>query len=491
MSTRIKSFFDNSIKNKLFKYLTVFSIIVICVLWLFQIVLLKPFYQANIVNNFKKSASGIETNLENEDLDLLMMQYSMDYDISLRLLSLEDASTDITSNNKSFNNYLRSLRDFDLYTLYLKAQEGKGSYSNVVEGDRMMIDNYNPNFFEGRVPEADRGNVDFIICAQILKGEDQDYLLIGYSQLTPVDPVTDTLKQQFLFVSMIFIGLSALFAVFMSKKISEPIIDINESAKTLATGNYDVKFKGEGYSEITELSNTLNYASEELKKVDGLQKELIANISHDLRTPLTMISGYAEMMRDIPEERSEENLNIIVDETQRLSGLVNDVVDLSRYNAKADALKLEEFSITELVKNTLDHYEKMYQSYYQFSFEYSSLVTVKADQLKISQVLYNLLNNAVNYSKDSQEIRIRQDVLGNNVAISVSNYGETISEEEIPHLFERYYRSKSNHVRAQVGSGLGLSIVKGIVNMHQGKCYAESKDGLTTFTFEIPMRNAS
>ena len=276
MSTRIKSFFDNSIKNKLFKYLTVFSIIVICVLWLFQIVLLKPFYQANIVNNFKKSASGIETNLENEDLDLLMMQYSMDYDISLRLLSLEDASTDITSNNKSFNNYLRSLRDFDLYTLYLKAQEGKGSYSNVVEGDRMMIDNYNPNFFEGRVPEADRGNVDFIICAQILKGEDQDYLLIGYSQLTPVDPVTDTLKQQFLFVSMIFIGLSALFAVFMSKKISEPIIDINESAKTLATGNYDVKFKGEGYSEITELSNTLNYASEELKKVDGLQKELIA-----------------------------------------------------------------------------------------------------------------------------------------------------------------------------------------------------------------------
>lgn len=126
-------------------------------------------------------------------------------------------------------------------------------------------------------------------------------------------------------------ALALIFAAIMSKKVSKPIIKINESAKELAKGNVAVHFDGEGYREITELNDTLNYAAEELSKVENLRRELIANVSHDLRTPLTMITGYAEVMRDIPGENTPENVQIIIDEANRLTSLVNDMLDISSF----------------------------------------------------------------------------------------------------------------------------------------------------------------
>ena len=193
------------------------------------------------------------------------------------------------------------------------------------------------------------------------------------------------------------------------------------------------------------------------------------------------------MMRDIEEERTEDNLNIIVEETDRLSSLVNDVVDLSRYQSRSDVLNAEEFSMNELIRSTLSHYEKMYQNYYQFDYTADQETIVKADKLKISQVLYNLLNNAINYSVDSVKIEVVQKAENNRLSVSVTNYGKDISPEDLPYLFERYYRSKENHVRATSGSGLGLSIVKNIMTLHNGSCLAESSGGKTTFTFELPI----
>ncbi len=478
---------QESIRRKIFRYFAIFSLVILVFLWLFQIVFLKPFYQATITENLKSSATSIAANIESDDLYVLLKKCAMDYDLSLRLISIDDNTTDISASNKAFDNYLNSLHYFELYRIYEAAKE-TGEMKEVFYAKESIVDDYRPEMFDGQVPKMNMGKGDMILYARILEDSSgKGYLLIGTSQLTPVDPISNTLKIQLLFSSVLFLGLSALFTWFISEKISNPIIDINESAKTLATGNYDVKFKGEGYSEIKELSSTLNYAAGELKKVDSLQKELIANISHDLRTPLTMISGYAEMMRDIEEERTEDNLNIIVEETDRLSSLVNDVVDLSRYQSRSDVLNAEEFSMNELIRSTLSHYEKMYQNYYQFDYTADQETVVKADKLKISQVLYNLLNNAINYSVDSVKIEVVQKTENNRLSVSVTNYGKDISPEDLPYLFERYYRSKENHVRATSGSGLGLSIVKNIMTLHNGSCFAESSGGKTTFTFELPI----
>ena len=129
--------------------------------------------------------------------------------------------------------------------------------------------------------------------------------------------------------------LSFGLALFISSRLSKPLEQMNESAKQLGEGKYDIRFPEQGAREVAELAATLNYAAAELSKVEDLRRELIANVSHDLRTPLTMISGYAEVMRDIPGENTPENVQIVIDEANRLTGIVNDLLDLSKLQAGA------------------------------------------------------------------------------------------------------------------------------------------------------------
>ena len=158
------------------------------------------------------------------------------------------------------------------------------------------------------------------------------------------------------------------------------------------------KRQGKGYLEIEELSNTLNYAAKELSKVESLRRELIANMSHDLRTPLTMISGYGEVMRDIPGENTAENVQIIIDETKRLTNLVNDMLDLSKLQAGAQEINSSSFNITEEIEHIIARYDKLLTNKdFTIQFQYDKPVFVKADIIKINQVIYNLINNAINY----------------------------------------------------------------------------------------------
>lgn len=143
--------------------------------------------------------------------------------------------------------------------------------------------------------------------------------------------------------------LSLLIAFIISKRVSKSIIRVNDSAKELAKGNFDVEFDGKDYREITELSDTLNYTAKELSKSDVLQKELLANVSHDLRTPPTMITAYSEVMRDLPGENTPENVQVIIDETKRLTFLVNDLLDMSKIKAGVTTLETKEYDLSESI----------------------------------------------------------------------------------------------------------------------------------------------
>ena len=183
---------------------------------------------------------------------------------------------------------------------------------------------------------------------------------------------------------MVLLGL--LLAYLLSRKIGRPIESLNSAAKTLAKGDYEVHFEGGGYREVCELSDTLNYAAQELSKTERLQRDLVANISHDLRTPLTLITGYAEVMRDLPGENTPENVQIIIDEATRLTTLVNDVLDLSKLQAGVVPMEREVFNLTESVRSILTRYTKLTD--YHIVFYAVQDVFVDADELKISQVVY-------------------------------------------------------------------------------------------------------
>lgn len=345
---------------------------------------------------------------------------------------------------------------------------------------------------EVKVEEQFRQNIgnelaESVIYIRIFDTEDFEYVIMVNSVLTPLDATVSTLKSQLLLISIIMILIAVISAIVLSKSISKSIIKTNEVARQLAEGHYDVTFDSHDYKEIAQLSDTLNFAATELGKADALQKELIANISHDLRTPLTMITGYSEVMRDIPGENTPENVQVIIDETERLTGLVNDMLDISKLKAGTIELSPTEYNFTESIRFVLARYNKLREvDGYKIDFEYDRETMIIADESKMHQVLYNLINNAINYTGEDKQVKVVQKVADNIIRIEVTDTGNGVKPEDIPYVWDRYYKDKSNHVRAKTGTGLGLAIVKSVLELHGAKYGVSSILGHgATFWFEI------
>ncbi len=221
--------------------------------------------------------------------------------------------------------------------------------------------------------------------------------------------------------------------------------------------------------------------------MEGLRRELIANISHDLRTPLTMITGYGEVMRDLPGENTPENVQTIIEESRRLTALVNDMLDLSKLQSGMQTLHKAPFSLTRSICGILRRYAKLTeQDGYHIDFLYDEDATVDADEMKLSQVVYNLINNAVAYTGEDKKVTVRQVLSPASVRIEVEDTGEGIAPEDLPYIWDRYYRVDKIHKRAQIGTGLGLSIVKTILDLHRARYGVTSEKGRgSTFWFEL------
>jgi signal transduction histidine kinase len=322
----------------------------------------------------------------------------------------------------------------------------------------------------------------------VVQGEDgATYMIMLGSELTPVDATVNTLQLQFGWITFFMLIGAFLLAFLISKNISAPIAKMNRSAKKLAEGRYDVTFDGRGYREIRELADSLNYASEELSRTDQLQREVIANVSHDLRTPLTMIRGYSEVMRDIPGENTPENLQVVVDETTRLSELVNDMLDLSRIRAGTRQPQIERFCLTDAVREVMMRYDRLVSvDGYRIELVADGAAWIQADRVMILQVIYNLINNAVNYAGEDKCIVVEQTVQDGSVRISVTDHGAGIAPEQLDRIWDRYYKVDRVHKRAAVGTGLGLSIVKGILESHRATYGVESAVGRgSSFWFSV------
>jgi signal transduction histidine kinase len=327
-----------------------------------------------------------------------------------------------------------------------------------------------------------------MIYAKISNNSKGETVLVLLSTvISPVNATVETLRTQLVIITVIMLALAVGIAFIISKVISKPIIEINKSAKALASSNYNIHFDESGYREISELASTLNYAAKELSTVESLRRELIANISHDLRTPLTLITGYSEVMRDIPNEYKPENVQIIIDEAKRLSNIVNDILDLSKLQSGTQELNNERFSLTNTLGIIAGRFDKMTRGYnIEFTFDRDAVVC--ADELRISQVIYNLLSNAINYTGKDKSVRVIQHVRNNVVHVDVEDTGEGISDDKLPYIWDRYYKVDKSHKRATVGTGLGLSIVKAVLDMHGAQFGVNSKLGQgSVFWFELPL----
>ena len=263
----------------------------------------------------------------------------------------------------------------------------------------------------------------------------------------------------------------------------------------MGKGNYNVDFTTDSsIYEIKELSNTLNQTKNELAKTDELRRELLANVSHDLKTPLTMIKAYAEMIRDInykDKKKMKDNLNIIIDETDRLNLLVNDILDLSKMQSNIIELNYEYFDLDLVIKNIISRFDylKETNSIY-FKCDIDSNLSVYADKKKIEQVIYNLISNAINYVGEDKQIVINAKLVNDMVKVSIEDHGEGLDREELNLIWDKYYKIDKQYKRNKVGTGLGLSIVKNIFELHNIDYGVNSKkkEG-TSFYFNMKFKN--
>ena len=339
-----------------------------------------------------------------------------------------------------------------------------------------MLRIINPNF-----------NNNTLVLAENLGNN--TYIFISTS-LVPLDSSVTILKSQFIVVAIIVLLIAIIISYFISRKLSNPIIKLNQAAKKIGKKEYDINLPlDDTPREIVELSETLNDAVRELESNDKLRTELMANVGHDLKTPLTMIKAYAYAIKDLNsdnKEKREADLNIIIEEVDRLSLLVEDILELSKIEAGAYPMQMERFNISKMIKNILRRYDILEKEGYQFIFDCKKEAFVTGDVKRLEQVVYNLINNAVNYTGDDKKITIRQTNKKETVLIEVIDTGKGIDKKEIDLIWDKYYQINKNHKRNKFGTGLGLSIVKQILENHHCKygVLSEKKKG-TTFYFEI------
>lgn len=339
-----------------------------------------------------------------------------------------------------------------------------------------------------------RFNTDTLLFVMVL-GDVSDpsgYIFLNTS-LEPLDSTIDIVHSQILRISIMLLVLGLGISYFLARLIEAPIVRITKSAKKMGEGDYSVKFDGHGYTETEVLADTLNYAATEISKIDSLRRDLIANISHDLRTPLTMVKAYAEMIRDLsgdnPQKR-QEHIGIIIEESDRLAALVNDILDLSKLESGTAEINRTKFSITKKIHEIMGRYTLLSeQKGYNFYVTADKDFEIEADIIKIEQVLYNLINNAVNYTGESKTVYITQTVTDENTArIEITDTGAGIEPELLPLIFDRYYRAEKSK-REVIGTGLGLSIVKQILKQHNFKFGVRSELNVgSTFWFEVKGR---
>jgi signal transduction histidine kinase len=318
---------------------------------------------------------------------------------------------------------------------------------------------------------------------------DGGYLFAVFS-VADLDAAAGALRSQLWLITAILLLMALLLSALLSRLFARPIRSVTAAARRLATGQYDIALPVGSRDEIGQLTLALNELCRELQTTDNLRKELIANVSHELRAPLAVIRGYAETVRDVtwPDEtKRTEQLSIIAAEAARLSRVVGDILDYSRLQAGAEKLQIAPFAARPVLESIVRRFE-LDASQRQVKIKLSCPeATIRFDADRFEQVMTNLLGNAVNHADPATEINVAGEWSGNTLRISVANRGETIPAGELGRIWDRFYQAGDEQAGGRLGSGLGLAIVRSILERHGAAYGVTSESRTTSFWFEVAL----
>ena len=459
---------QKSIRVKFLMYFSGMALFILILLWLLQIVFINSFYESMKIRDTEKVGRAVTTRFGKEDFEDTLLRYSFEKNLSLQVYN-EKGGLVFPLNPLDYM-YQPMISGEDFFTYFqplLKNDKTEETYVNDYKNE-------------------ESSSILYVSYLGVEAGE--KYFLAVSTNVDPVDSTVEILKDQLIIVSTISLVLAFILSLYLSSRLARPLSDMAKTARALGQGNYDVQFKEQDYTEMNDLARTLNYATGELTDALEMRKDLIANVSHDFKTPLTVIKSYGEMIRDISGDNKalrEKHVETILEETDYLTHFVNDLLDLSRVESGLGQLNSESVDLKALTKDVLCRFKNLERTGYTFAIHGEG--TMVCDENKIRQVIYNFITNAVNYSTDKKQIDIYMIEQRGYITYCVRDYGRGMADEDRDKIWERFYRGRDNHERQVVGTGLGLFICKNILDLHGFDYGVKSKLGVgSTFYFKGP-----
>lgn len=490
-----------TMRHRLFLSFVVLIAFLLLALWLTQVVFLEDIYKSVKRRDLARTAERLaDTLVDTDDYTTLTRALSDDNDYCLLVLDFASGAytpTVLATPRGGLPHRDCVLHDSarygDLYPLYCAAASDARPHT-----ERYIYDSERGVFFSlsGELFDAPDGTPVFpehLLLARAVETERGTRALFLSTTLSPVSATTDAILASLWILTGVLLAVGFVLSYFLAKRLSAPIAAMTADAKRLAEGDTKTTFTAEGYREAAELADALTHASAELSRAAVLRRELLANVSHDLRTPVTLIAGYSEMIRDIPGENTPENAEILLGEANRLSALIDDLMDLSKLEAGVQTLENTTFSLSALLADEMARYNKLHPDI-TICFTADADITITSDKSRVLQILYNLVNNAVNHVGADNTVLVSLSALPPETdgrawaRISVTDHGAGIPKEELSRIWDRYYKVDENRRRSAVGTGLGLSIVRSTTQLLGGRGGVTSTPNLaTTFWFELPL----
>ena len=337
-----------------------------------------------------------------------------------------------------------------------------------------------------------------VLTAYTTAGDDaSEGILLVSGDLTPLRSALGSVILWTVFVSAFTLIGAGIVSYYAAYRVINPFVEMNHAVQCYSRGDFSTRIPVEGRDEAAQLGKSLNEMAEQLRGLEDTRRSFVANVSHELRSPLTSMKGFLEAMQDgtIPEENFPEYIGIVLDETRRMVTLVNDLLDLARIESGTIRLNNEVFDINELIRRTLLTFEaRLNENEMEMEVRFAQeQCMVYADSAQIGQVLINLIDNAIKYSPKGRSLFISTYSMRKTVYVTVRDTGIGIPQEDVPHVFDRFYKVEKAHTPTpQMGSGLGLSIVKRIIEQHGQSITVRSARGRgTQFTFTLERASAA
>ena len=497
---RVKEKFK-SVRVKLFFTLSVVIMLIICLLIVMNSLILEGFYMFSKINTVKKVYQKINDLYNSEDVAIFS---SIKDDATANNFDIMIENEDyvlLFSTNEKFTNKINQDSDVISKFKIFDRQRDRILYSN---------DSY-------IIKKVTTGGFNSILLVGTLENQYKIYIQVPISAIEESVRISNNLL---LIIGMVAIVVSSIAASYISKKFTKPILELNAIANKMSKLDFSQKYELDGTDddEINELGKSINEMSsklegtirqlrnsnialerdvEEKSKIDEMRKQFISDVSHELKTPIALIQGYAEGLVEnvnVDEESKKYYAEVILDESNKMDKLVRQLLELMKLEYGKREFNNDEFDICELIKEVIRKCNVMLEekNIKDVKFDASKKIMVYADEFYIEQAFTNYLTNAVKHVKEVNgekyiKIEVKEDIKNQTARISVFNTGEKLSDENLERVWGRFYKVDESRNRADGGTGIGLSLVKAIMNNYNQKYGVENKKDGVEFYFDISL----